>query len=144
MSPALKRFFWSWTPVTMTSCKNTIVLVFLNFKHMQMSLRFLYTNVGRKWPVGLSPTFVLDFYVSLAVRKVPHQPRLQGLLVFVVFFPAAAILENEKTLETRLVPHQSPGENTSHTVVNGGQSRKCNNLVLVVTEFVNLVITPTR
>ena len=33
--------------VTMTSCKNTIVLVILNFKHMQMSSRFLYTNVGR-------------------------------------------------------------------------------------------------
>ena len=33
--------------VTMTSCKNTIVLVILNFKHMLMSLRFLYTNVGR-------------------------------------------------------------------------------------------------
>ena len=33
--------------VTMTSCKNTIVLVVLNFKHVQMSLRFLYTNVGR-------------------------------------------------------------------------------------------------
>ena len=33
--------------VTMTSCKNTIVLVILNFKHMLMSLRFLYTYVGR-------------------------------------------------------------------------------------------------
>jgi len=33
--------------VRMTSCENTIVLVILNFKHMQMSLRFLYTNVGK-------------------------------------------------------------------------------------------------
>ena len=33
--------------VTMTSCKNSIVLVILNFKHMQMSSRFLYTNVSR-------------------------------------------------------------------------------------------------
>ena len=33
--------------VTMTSCKNTIALVMPNFKHVQMILRFLYTNVGR-------------------------------------------------------------------------------------------------
>ena len=44
--------------VTMTSCKNTIVLVVLNFKHVQMSLRFLYTNVGR------SLFFNLDNLVS--------------------------------------------------------------------------------
>ena len=73
--------------VTMMSCKNTIVLVILNFKHVQMSLRSLYTNVGRllcfnldnlafyyRWPYEKCHTNLVPRVFSFSSSSFPPPP----------------------------------------------------------------------
>lgn len=93
--------------VTMTSCKNTIVLVILNFKHVQTSSRFLYTNVSRLLFFNLdnlemacrpfscirsSLLLIADPTKSATPTSSPGSSRFRLLL------SCCAILENEKTL----------------------------------------------
>ena len=120
--------------VTMTSCKNTMVLIVLIFKHMQMSLRFLYTNVGRLL------FFNLD-HLEMACR--PFSCIRSSLLNIAGRTKSATPTSSPGSCRFRLLlscrrpigKREDPGDEVDVT-----QGSQYNNLVLVVTEFVNLIL----
>ena len=125
----------------MTSCKNTIALVILDFKHMQMSSRFLYTNVSRLL------FFNLD-NLEMACR--PFSCTRSSLLGITGRTKSATPTSSPGSSRFRLLlscrhhigKREDPGDEVD--VTHGSQwrsSRKCNILVLVVTKFVNLILT---